>query len=181
MKYDDFNRVVCYCALLLALSGCNQRRTRPLLPALPVAQAMVLDQANTAPWNRAWTVTSNDLRQTFTPTLPRLMAVEVDLVLGNPGPAADRVTLTIYDSGGRDIASTSQDVPAAAVDRVRFTFAAGVAVTPGQSYAIRVSSHVTFGWKYVVGGYEQGSGTFNGRPLLSNTRATFLFRTLGSR
>jgi hypothetical protein len=141
---------------------------------------MVLDQANTEVWNRAWTVASNDLRQTFTPTLPRLKAVEVDLVLGNPGPSADRVTLTIYDAGGRDIASTFKDVPAAGVDRVRFVFPGDVAVTPGLSYAIRVSSHVTFGWKYVVGGYEPGSATFNGRPLVPNTRTTFLFRTLGS-
>jgi hypothetical protein len=141
---------------------------------------MVLDQANTEVWNRAWTVTSNDLRQTFTPTLPRLMAVEVDLFLGNPGPAADRVTVTIYDAGGREIASTSREVTADGVDRVRFVFPGDVAVTPGQSYAIRVSSRVTFGWKYVVGGYGRGAATFNGRPLVANTRTTFLFRAFGA-
>jgi hypothetical protein len=65
-------------------------------------------------------------------------------------------------------------------DRVRFVFPGDVAVTPGQSYAIRVSSRVTFGWKYAVGGYERGAATFNGRPLVTGTRTTFLFRTLGS-
>jgi hypothetical protein len=71
-------------------------------------------------------------------------------------------------------------VAADGVDRVRFVFPDDVAVTPGQSYAIRVSGRVTFGWKYVVGGYERGGATFNGRPLVANTRTTFLFRTLGS-
>jgi hypothetical protein len=180
MTYN-FCRVVCCGAFLLATSGCDQRRALPATPATPATKrVMVLDQANTAAWDGGWTVTSNDLRQTFTPALPRLMAVEVDLVLGNPGPAADRVTLTIYDAGGREIASTSRDVAAAGVDRVRFVFPGDVAVTPGQSYAIRVSSRVTFGWKYVVGGYERGGATFNGRPLVTDTRTTFLFRTLGS-
>jgi hypothetical protein len=181
MKNNNLYRVVCCGAFLLAISGCDQRRALPATPALPARKpAMVVDQANTEVWNRGWTVISNDLRQTFTPTLPRLMAVEVDLMLGNPGPATDRVTLTIYDAGGRDIASTWRDVPAASGDRVRFVFPGDVAVTPGQSYAVRVSGRVTFGWKYVVGGYERGAATFNGRPLVANTRTTFLFRTLGS-
>jgi hypothetical protein len=174
-------QVVLICALMLAAPGCTPRRVKPATPALPLClPVMVVDQANTAIWNRAWTVASNDLRQTFIPALPFLMAVEVDLVLGNPGPASDRVSLTIYDANGSDIASVSQDVSAAGVDRVRFVFPHQVAVTIGQTYAIRVSSHTTFGWKYVVGGYERGAGTFNGRPLLNGTRATFLFRTLGS-
>ena len=63
---------------------------------------------------------------------------------------------------------------------MRFVFPGDVAVTPGQPCAIRVSGRVTFGWKYVVGGYERGAATFNGRPLVPNTRTTFLFRTLGS-
>ena len=180
MTYN-LSRVVCCGAFLLTISGCDQRRALPSTPATPARKPdMILDQANTAEWGGGWTVTSNDLRQTFTPTLPRLVAVEVDLFLGNPGPAADRVTLTMYDAGGSDIASTSREVMAAGVDRVRFVFPGDVAVTPGQSYAIRVSSHVTFGWKYVVGGYERGAATFNGRPLVTNTRTTFLFRTLGS-
>ena len=176
MTYNLY-RVGCG-AFLLTISGCDQRRALPATPAMPARKpAMVVDQANTAVWDRGWTVTSNDLRQTFTPTL---MAVEVDLFLGNPGPATDRVTLTIYDAVGCEIASTSREVMAAGVDRVRFVFPGDVAVTPGQSYAIRVSGRVTFGWKYVVGGYERGAATFNGRPLVANTRTTFLFRTLGS-
>ena len=182
IRTSHLRRFVWYSAILLAFSGCDQRRVGPATPPPPASQAaMVVDQANNAVWNRAWTVTSNDLRQTFTPTLPRLRAVEVDLILGNPGPDGDRVTLTVYDGAGRDIASMSQDVRAADVGRVRFVFPNAVAVTPGQPYAIRVSSHVTFGWKYVVGGYEPGAATFNGRPLLAGARATFLFRTLGSK
>jgi hypothetical protein len=37
-----------------------------------------------------------------------------------------------------------------------------------------------FGWKYVVGGYENGAATFNGKPLLKQARSTFLFRTFGT-
>ena len=69
---------------------------------------MVLDQSNTAVWDGGWTVTSNDLRQTFTPTLPRLIAVEVDLVLGHPGPAPDRITVTIDAGGGEASPPESQ-------------------------------------------------------------------------
>ena len=100
MTYNPY-RIVCCGAFLLTISGCDQRRALPATPAMPARNSvMVLDQANTAAWDGGWTVTSNDLRQTFTPALPRLMAVEVDLMLGNPGPTADRVTLTIYDAGG---------------------------------------------------------------------------------
>ena len=85
-------RVACCGVLLLAVSGCGQRRALPVMPTTPMGNpAMVLDQASTAVWDHSWTVTSNDL-----PTLPRLMAVEVDLKLGNPGPAtASRSDLTM--------------------------------------------------------------------------------------
>jgi hypothetical protein len=44
-----------------------------------------------------------------------------------------------------------------------------------------LSGGITFGWKYVVGGYEKGEATFNGKPLLSQARSTFLFRTFGAK
>jgi len=158
MKTDIY-QVVFSCALVLVVTGCAQRRMQAATPTLPLClPVMVVDQANTGAWDRGWTVASNDLRQTFIPALPFLMAIDVDLVLGNPGPAADRVSLSVYDAAGNEIASTSRDVPTAGVDRVRFEFPHQVAVTMGQTYAIRVSSHTTFGWKYVVGGYERGAG-----------------------
>lgn len=142
---------------------------------------MTLDQANTATWTRAWTNLVNDVRQTFTPSLPRLVAIEVELVLGNPGPPDDTLTITLLDSTGHSLADAMQTVPAAKCDRVLFVFPHnGVEVSPGQVYGIRLSGGPTFGWKYVVGGYEKGAASFNGRPLLQDARSTFLFRTFGA-
>jgi hypothetical protein len=45
---------------------------------------------------------------------------------------------------------------------------------------MRLSGGTTFGWEYVLGGYEKGAPTFNGRPPLPNARSTFLFRTFGT-
>jgi len=57
----------------------------------------------------------------------------------------------------------------------------GFAVTAGEEYSIRLRGEYLFGWKYVVGGYENGEASFNGRPLLPNARSTFLFTTFGAR
>ena len=43
----------------------------------------------------------------------------------------------------------------------------GVELSPGQIYRLRLTGGATFGWKYVVGGYEHGEATFNGKPLLT--------------
>lgn len=55
----------------------------------------------------------------------------------------------------------------------------GIEVSPGQPYRLKLSAGATFGWKYVVGGYEKGEATFNGKPLLPEARSSFLFRTFG--
>jgi hypothetical protein len=53
--------------------------------ALPAQRpAMKLDQANTATWQNAWINLLNDVRQSFTSSLPKLVAVEVELVVANP-------------------------------------------------------------------------------------------------
>jgi hypothetical protein len=57
----------------------------------------------------------------------------------------------------------------------------GVDISPGQLYSLRLSGGTTFGWKYVVGGYEKGSTSFNGQPLLRDARSTFLFKTFGTK
>jgi hypothetical protein len=135
---------------------------------------------NTDGWNKAWTNLLNDAEQSFTPALPRLRAVEVELVVGNPGASEDELTLTLLDVDGRSLAVVGQDVPTAESDHVLFTFPnEGVKVSPGDTYRLKLSGGVTFGWKYVVGGYENGEATFNGKPLLPDARSTFLFRTFG--
>lgn len=149
----------------------------------PVLHAsMTPDQANTAVWKKAWTTLVNNIQQTFTPSLPRLTAVEVELALGNPGPPDAEVAMTVLDAEGIALAYyLSKTVPVTECGHVLFVFPnGGLRVSPGQVYSIRLSGGTTFGWKYVVGGYEKGSASFNGKPLLPNTRSTFLFRTFGS-
>jgi hypothetical protein len=137
-----------------------------------------VDQENTALWEGAWTNLENDVRQVFGPSRPRLTAVEVDLLVGNPGPAQDTLTLNVLDTFGAPIATVTQVVPASRVDRVRFILPnEGLALTVGNLYSIQLKGGHTFGWKYVMGGYEKGYATFNGKPLATNSRSTFLFRT----
>jgi hypothetical protein len=139
------------------------------------------DQANTAPWKNAWTNLLNDAQQTFTPSLPRLTRVEVELVVANPGPSDSDVVMSLQDAAGELLAVVSRTVPAADCSRVMFFFPnGGLRVSPGQVYSIRLSGGSVFGWKYVVGGYASGAASFNGRPLLPDTRSTFLCRTFGA-
>jgi len=138
------------------------------------------DQANTAPWKNAWTNLLNDAQQTFTPSLPRLTRVEVELVVANPGPLDGDVVMSLQDAAGELLAFVSKIVPAADCSHVTFFFPnGGLRVLPGQVYSLRLRGGSLFGWKYVVGGYSKGAASFNGRPLLPDARSTFLFRTFG--
>jgi hypothetical protein len=143
--------------------------------------APIPDQANTAPWRNAWTNLLNDVRQTFTPSLPKVTSVEVELVVANPGPSDDELTMQLANADGEVLATVSQTVPVADCHHVLFVFPdGGLQVSPGQVYSIRLSGGSLFGWKYVVGGYANGDASFNGRPILPDARSTFLFRTLGA-
>jgi hypothetical protein len=141
-----------------------------------------LDQANTTPWDSAWANLLKDARQAFRPSLPRLTAVEVQLVAGNPGPASAEVTMNLLNPKGEIVSVVSKSVPADDCDHVLFVFPnGGLQVSPGQVYNIQLSGGSRFGWKYVVGGYPKGAASFNGKPLLlPDTRSTFLFRTFGA-
>jgi hypothetical protein len=141
------------------------------------------DQTNTALWENAWTILeSNVLRQSFTPSLPRLTAVEVELLEANPGPASAEVTMTVLNAGGEPQAVVAKTVPADACRHVLFILPyGGLRVSPGQLYSIELSGGGLFGWKYVMGGYAYGAASFNGKPLLKDARSTFLFRTFGAR
>lgn len=139
------------------------------------------DQANTATWTQAWTNLLNDVEQTFTPSLPRLTSVEVELVVANPGPSDEDLTLNLLNAEGEVLAVVSKTVSVEDRDHVRFFFPnGGWQVSPGQVYSIQLKGGSLFGWKYVVGGYKNGAASFNGGPLLRDTRSTFLFRTFGA-
>jgi hypothetical protein len=138
------------------------------------------DQVNTDGWNKAWTNLVNDAEQTFTPSATRVVGVEAEMVVGNAGAEEDELTLTIMDASGKALADVTQRVQTADSENVLFVMPkGGVVVTPGQTYRMKLSGGTTFGWKYVLCGYEKGAATFNGKPLLPQTRSTFLFRTFG--
>jgi hypothetical protein len=167
-------------ALVVALSVTSLRAAAPGLATPGSAAPMKPDQINTAGWNKAWTNLVNDVEQTFVPSSPRLLAVEVELALGNPGPRGDKLTLTIFDANGQTVASVTQFVSVEDFEHAMFIIPdGGIDVNPGETYSMKLGGGVTFGWKYVVGGYAKGAATFNGRPLLHEARSTFLFRTFG--
>lgn len=161
-------------ALSLALCGPASAFASP-------GTSMRADQVNGARWDKAWTNLMNDVEQSFTPSLPRLLGVEVELVVGNPGPPEDELTLSVLDEKGRTLAVVTQPVETSGCDHTMFILPKnGIEVTPGETYWLRLKGGTVFGWKYVVGGYEKGAATFNGRPLLKQARSTFLFRTFGA-
>jgi len=140
------------------------------------------DQVNTAGWDKAWTNLFNVAEQSFTPSLPKLLGVEVELVVGNPGRPEDELTLTIVDANDKELAVVTQKIQTANPEHVMFLMPTdGVELSPGQTYRLRLTGGASFGWKYVIGGYENGEATFNGNPLLAQARSTFLFRTFGAK
>jgi hypothetical protein len=160
-------------------AACRHRVANSPAPLAPQA-AMKPDQVNTDGWNKAWTNLVNDVEQTFTSSATTLVGVEVETVVGNAGAEEDELTLTIVDASGKALAVVTQRVQTADSEHVLFVIPrGGVEVTPGQTYRMKLSGGTTFGWKYVLGGYEKGAATFNGKALLPQTRSTFLFRTFG--
>jgi hypothetical protein len=158
---------------LLSIAFC-------LVSAANAGTPMKPDQVNTAGWDKAWTNLVNDAEQSFTPSVPTLLAVEVELVVANPGAAEDELTLTILDGRGQTMASMKQAVRASDCEHTLFVFPdGGVAVKPGESYRIKLAGGTRFGWKYVVGGYQKGAATLKRNPLLPTARSTFLFQTFG--
>jgi len=172
--------------ILLSSAACRHQAVTSLVPTNPPTSAQLAsmqpDQVNTAGWDKAWTNLLNDAEQSFTPSLPKLLAVEVELLVGNPGAGEDELTLTVLDGTGQSLAVVTQIAPSANCDHMMFIIPkGGIEVSPGQTYRLKLSGGATFGWKYVVGGYEGGEATFNGKPLLSDARSTFLFRTFGEK
>jgi hypothetical protein len=85
------------------------------------------------------------------------------------------------DTKGQTVASVTQTISTSDCDHALFVIPKdGIDVIPGRSYRIKLTGGTLFGWKYVVGGYEKGAATFNGRPLLPKARSTFLFQTFGA-
>lgn len=140
-----------------------------------------LDQSHTDDSGAGWTNLVNQAVQTFTPSLPRLVRVEVQLVEANPGPKEDTVSVTLLSSQGQPMAVAEKVLSSSEVGWVPFVFAnGGLDVTPGEVYGIEVQGTTRFGWKYVAKGYGKGEALFNGEPILKGAHSSFLFKTFGS-
>ncbi len=63
--------------VIVVLALCGAATTTSL--AAPGGPSMKADQVNNAQWDKAWTNLVNDVQQSFKPSLPKLLAVEVDL------------------------------------------------------------------------------------------------------
>ena len=173
LSYPDAGKCV-------EISGCGQCCRMTVLASVQQGP-LTPDQVNTAGWDKGWTNLVNDAEQTFTPSLARLVGVEVQLVVGNAGAAEDHLTLTVLGTNGQTVAAVKKSVQTVDCDQVMFVIPnGGVKVTPGQTYRLKLNGGSTFGWKYIVGGYEKGAATYNGKPLLPKERSTFLFRTFGA-
>jgi peroxiredoxin len=150
-------------------------------PKLPPT---VLDQINDfTAWKGKWEPVTHGVQQTFRPSFPNLVAVDVGLVLANPDQPDHKVTMTLLDNGRRLLAVVSQTVPVNQCDHVLFILPnGGVTVSTRQVYCIQLSGGSAFGWKCVAGGYGRGSALrSDGKPLLGDARATFLFSTLAAK
>jgi hypothetical protein len=141
----------------------------------------VLDQANSDRWRQGWTNLFNNVQQSFRPSLRILTGVEVELVVGNPGAPGETISMTLLDPNGRVILVAEKEVAAEDCDHVLFMLPDSIEVSPGKPYSIQIGGDGSglLGWKYVVGGYDRGEASFNGKPLLQQARSTFLFRTYG--
>jgi hypothetical protein len=178
------NTLVGFVAISLVLYGtattAQVKRFVPAMAAVVPGTSMKPDQMNAARWDKAWTNLVNDAEQTFTLSLPRLLGVEVELVVANPGPADDELTLTVMDMKGQTLAVVTQTVQASDCEHMLFVIPKdGIDLIPGQAYRLKLSGETLFGWNYVVGRYEKGAATFNRKPLLPKARSTFLFQTFG--
>ncbi|HLZ43159.1 MAG TPA: hypothetical protein VKQ11_19475 [Candidatus Sulfotelmatobacter sp.] len=142
----------------------------------------ILDQATTAEWKQGWTNLSNSVRQTFKPSLPRLTAVEVELVVANPGPSLGSVSMTLLNAEGQPLLAADKTISVDHSDHALFLLPDGFRVFPGKSYSIEISDGSgLFGWKYVAAGYNRGEALFNDKPLVPGAQAALLFRTFGSK
>lgn len=142
----------------------------------------LLDQVNDPEWKGEAVniIPVNNVGQTFTPSLPILVAVEIGLRTGNPGRGGDTVTMNILDKG-KQLFSGSVTIPEGFGDFLRFDMKPPLAVGVGKTLTIEVRDNGknVFHWKYSSGNtYGRGNALFLGRPFNTND---FYFRTYGKK
>ena len=77
-----------FASILSLTLACRHKTVTQSVPttAQTAAQlvSMEADRVN-AGWDKAWTNLLNVAEQSFTPSLPKLRCVDVELIVGNPG------------------------------------------------------------------------------------------------
>jgi fibronectin type III domain protein len=155
----------------------NRVHTAPLPPPPAV------DQTNDTAWTGGATniVPANRVRQVVVPSRPRLRAVEVALMTGNPGYGGDQVTLTVLAVDGAVLVKTSAAIPQGFDGFWRFELpGSGTAVIPDEPLTLLLedTGRNAFWWKYTGGNpYPAGPAYFGDNIFGDND---FLFRTYGS-
>lgn len=169
---------VMFCALLAAACGSSDG------PVSPSPQPSQVDQSNTPPWQGGWTVigrTSGVVRlaQTFTPSKSTLVALDIDILTGNPGRGGDQITTRIV-AGSQVVASMTRTVADGFDGALRFDLDPPVSVTPGLTLSLEVedTGKEVFGWRYGSNAYPAGAAYFNGSPW-NGGAFDFFFRTYG--
>src|SRR5262245_3100913 len=93
-----------------------------LRPPVPASRELRPDQVNTAGWDKAWTNLGNEVEHSFRPSMPRLLAVEVELIVGNDGESQDDLTLSVKNAEGDELVSVTQVVKTADCEHMLFVF-----------------------------------------------------------
>lgn len=128
---------------------------------------ITVDQSNTPLWTGEWTSiqSDNDMWQSFTPSVPRLIGVDIDLINANPGNGDALITVEIR-RGVEVLRSASQVVADGFDGLLFFNLFPDVRVDPGESLLINVfdQGELTFGWRFAGDTYPGGERFVFGDP-----------------
>lgn len=143
---------------------------------------LLLDQVNAPEWKGGAVniVPVNHVSQTFVPTLPTLVAVEIGLRTGNAGRGGDTVTMSIFCQG-KQIFSRSTAIPEGFEGFLHFDVTPPLAVDVGKTLTMEVhdTGKDVFHWKYCGGNtYGRGNALFCGKSFDTND---FYFKTFGEK
>ena len=138
----------------------------------------VLDQNNTPAWGGGWTnvLPDGNAYQTFTPSLPVLVAADVSLIPISQTAGDFNLTVAIV-RGTRTLATVTQTVPAGFDGLRRFDLPSAVRVIPGETLILKLFGDGNkFGWRFAGNTYAGGQRFAGGGVAQPDD---WLFRTYG--
>jgi hypothetical protein len=143
-------------------------------------QTALIDQMPEVPYTGAFNYLTPGLQagQTFVPSYPILVTVEVYIITASVTGGDDTLTMKIINQQETELAVVSLDVLAGFNGWLSFDFEGGVDVTVHDIFTILIEDggNTTFAWRYHGGNYyPSGSRVVSGIPQDGD----FLFRTYG--